>query len=81
MKSESISQCHKQSQIQICIPACIISSEFFTITPLYSVRVKNPGMDKIVLKTFYIKFKETEQAEISQLTLSVNSLLVTYVGV
>ena len=30
-----------QSQIQICIPASVMSSEFFIITPLFSVRLKN----------------------------------------
>ena len=41
-------------QIRICIPA-YNSSEFFTITSLYSVRLKIGWMDKITLKTFTIQ--------------------------
>ena len=39
-----------------------MSSEFFMITPLYSVRLKTVWKD-----TIYIKFKKTEQAQISWL--------------
>ena len=35
----------------IYIPACVISSELFTITLLYSVRLKRLSMDKIALNT------------------------------
>ena len=51
-ENESVSRYCNRSQIQICIPVCVMSSEFFTITPPYLVRVKNFWMDKIVLKTF-----------------------------
>ena len=53
LKNESISHCHNQSHIQICVPACIISSEFFMITPLYLVRLKNLWMDKIITRWLY----------------------------
>ena len=33
--------------IEICIPTWLMSSTFFTMTPLYSIRRKNLWMDKI----------------------------------
>lgn len=64
---ESISHCHNQCQIQICIPACIMRSEFFPITPLSSVRLKI--LEWIKCSSFedyiYIKFTKTELTEIS----------------
>ena len=42
---------HNQYQIQVCIPACVMSTGFFTITSLYLVRLENLLMDKIALKT------------------------------
>lgn len=35
----------------IYIPACVMSSELFTITLLYSVRLKRLSMDKIAFNT------------------------------
>ena len=52
LKNESVSRCRNQIQIQTCFPACVMSSEFFTLTSLYSVILKNLLIDKIVLKTF-----------------------------
>lgn len=63
MENESVSRCRYPYQIQICIPAYVMSSEFLGRASYYTVRV-----DKIALKTlFYIKSKKTEQAEISEL--------------
>lgn len=63
MENESVSRCRYPYQIQICIPAHVMSSEFLGRASYYTVRV-----DKIALKTlFYIKSKKTEQAEISEL--------------
>ena len=38
------------------IPACVISSEFFALTCLYSVWLKNLWMDKTALRTFTRKW-------------------------
>ena len=35
LKNETISLCRNQYEIQICIPACKMNSEFFPITSLY----------------------------------------------
>ena len=52
LKSEPIIHCLDQYKIQISIPACAISSEFFMITLLQLVRLRNLWMDKITLKIF-----------------------------
>ena len=58
--NESISLCCNQSQIHIlCIPACVMSSEFLTITPLTVFRL----IEKLIL--LKIKFKKTVLAELS----------------
>ena len=47
------SRCRIHYQIQICIPACLMSSEYFYDNfSVYSVRLKNLWMDRIALKTF-----------------------------
>ena len=75
--------CHNQSWIQICLPACIMNSEFFAITPLYLVRLKNLWMDKIILLTFkrHLHQIQGNWAGRNFMSSSVNSLLVTYAGV
>ena len=58
--NESISRCCNQSQIHIlCIPACVMSNEFLTITPLTVFGL----IEKLIL--LKIKFKETVPAELS----------------
>ena len=37
---KSISHSHKKCQIEICIPVCVVRSEYFTRTSLYLVRLK-----------------------------------------
>ena len=55
-----ISHCCNQSQIHIlCIPACVMSSEFLTITPLTVFG----RIEKLIL--LKIKFKKTVLAELS----------------
>ena len=57
--NESISHCCNQSQIHIlCIPACVMSSEFLTITALTVFGLIEKS---ILLK---IKFKKTVLAEL-----------------
>ena len=66
LKHESVSHCCNQYKIQICIPACIKSSQFVVRTSMYSVRLKDFCMDKIALKTFISQnMKKTEQLVIS----------------
>ena len=40
LKDESVSRSHNYCQIQIGIPACVMSSEYFVRTSLYLVRLK-----------------------------------------
>ena len=50
-KNESLSHSRNQHEIQIGIPACVMSSEYFTRTSLYLVRFEDLWVDKIALKT------------------------------
>ena len=67
MKEESVSRSRNGFQIQICISACAMSSEFLAANSQHSVRLKSLRNDEIALKTSIIKFKKIEQAEISEL--------------
>ena len=67
MKEESVSRSRNGFQIQICISACVMSSEFLAANSQHSVRLKSVRNDEIALKTSIIKFKKIEQAEISEL--------------
>ena len=64
LKNESISRHHNYCQIQIGIPACVMSSEYFKRTSLYLVRLQIFEWIKF-LRAIYIKFRETEMIEIS----------------
>ena len=57
-KVASIGRCRNQYQIQICIPACVMSSAFFKITSLYSVRLSYLLNGQDCFKDIYIKFKK-----------------------
>ena len=57
-------------QIQISIPAYINSSEFFTITSLYSVRLKIGWMDKITWR--YLQIQEKWAGRNSKLNFCVS---------
>lgn len=68
MKNEFITQPHNYCQIPIYIPACIMNSEYFTITYLYIDQITNLWMVKNAINCFegiYIKFEKTELVEIS----------------
>ena len=67
MKEESVSRSRNGFQIQICISACVMSSEFLAANSQHSVRLKSLRNDEIALKTSIIKFKKIEQAEIPEL--------------
>ena len=41
---------NNQYQIQICIPACLMNSEFFMITCLYSAWLENLWIERIAFK-------------------------------
>ena len=67
MKEESVSRSRNGFQIQICIPACVMSGEFLAANSQHAVRLKSLRNDEIDLKTCIIKFKKIERAEISEL--------------
>ena len=52
-------QYRNQYQIHIRIPACVMNSERFTISSLYSVRLRNLRMDKIALKAYSYNLAST----------------------
>ena len=66
-----------QQPIQICIPACVMRSEFFTMTSLYSFILKNLWK---IFENVYIKFKKTRAGRNFITALRVNSLLFMHAG-
>ena len=67
MKNEFITQPYNYCQIPIFIPACIMSSEYFTITYIYLIKLLIfEWLKMIALKAFTSKlFEETELVAIS----------------
>ena len=66
LKNKSVSRSRNLCQIQIGIPACVMSCEYFTRTSLYLVRLNIFEWIKFVRKhLIYIKFREVELVEIS----------------
>ena len=64
-KVESVSWCRNKYQIPFCIPACVVSSDFFTIPCLYLVRLKYLRFGKSISETLITSnHKKTKLVEI-----------------
>ena len=64
-KVESVSCCHNKYQIPFCIPACVVSNDFFTIACLYLVRLKYLRIGKSISETLITpNHKKTKLVEI-----------------
>ena len=58
-----VSHCRNQYQIQICIPACLPSSEFFYDNFSVFSQIEKTLNGQNCFEDIYIKFKKTELVE------------------